>query len=318
VLNIGRIRAASELLKDRVIRTPMEPSRRLSEIAGVPVWLKLESLQITGSFKVRGAFVRMNELSAEERRTGIVTCSAGNHGKGVAYVARLFSIPARIYVPKTVDESKYRGMLAMGADVVRSEFPGYDEMEALAREEAAKAGRPFLSAFDDEAIMAGNGGTLAVEVLQDAPAARTFVLPVGGGGLAAGFAFYVRDEIPEARIIGCQHERSPGLKLSLEKGEAVLTLPPIETAAAGIEGGMGRLPFEVLRTRTDAVALLSEEEIFEAVRWMLHEHQYLVEPSAAVTVAACLTGKAGKLDGPTVVVLSGRNVSLETLRRILS
>ena len=166
--------------------------------------------------------------------------------------------------------------------------------------------------------MAGNGGTLAVEVLQDAPAARTFVLPVGGGGLAAGFAFYVREEIPEARIVGCQHERSPALKLSLEKGEAVVTLPPIETAAAGIEGGMGRLPFEVLRTRTDAVALLSEEEIFDAVRWMLHEHQYLVEPSAAVTVAACLTGKAGKLGGPTVVVLSGRNVSLETLRRILN
>lgn len=317
MLTVGRILAASEFLKDRVIRTPVEPSRGLSEIAGVPVWLKLESLQITGSFKVRGAFVRMNELSAEERRSGVVTCSAGNHGKGVAYVARLLSIPARIYVPKTVDESKYRGMLAMGADVVRSEFPGYDETEALAREEAAKAGRPFLSAFDDEAIMAGNGGSLAVEVLQDAPAARTFVLPVGGGGLAAGFAFYVREEIPEARIVGCQHELSPALKLSLERGEAVLTMPAIETAAAGIEGGMGRLPFEVLRTRTDTVALLSEEEIFEAVRWMLHEHQYLVEPSAAVTVAACLTGKAGKLDSPTVVVLSGRNVSLETLRRIL-
>lgn len=317
MLTVERILAAATFLKGRVIRTPVEASRRLSEVAGVPVWLKLESLQITGSFKVRGAFVRMTELSGDERRRGVVTCSAGNHGKGIAYVSRLLSIPARIYVPKTVDEAKYQGMLAMGADVVRTDCPGYDETEALARQEARNVGRPFLSAFDDESIMAGNGGSLAVEVLEDVPAARTFVLPVGGGGLSAGFAFYARERIPDARIVGCQHELSPALKLSLERGEAVLSLPPIETAAAGIEGGMGALPFEVLRTRTDRVALLSEEEIFEAVRWMLDEHQYLVEPSAAVTVAACLTGKAGRLDSPTVVVLSGRNVSLGTLRRIL-
>ena len=210
-------------------------------------------------------------------------------------------------------------MLAMGADVVRAEVPGYDETEALAREEAARSGRPFLSAFDDEAIMAGNGGTLAVEVLQDAPAARTFVLPVGGGGLAAGFAFYAREEIPEARIVGCQHELSPALKLSLEKGEAVLTLPPDRDRGCRDRRRDGtpslRGPAHRAPTRSRCV---SEEEILEAVRWMLHEHQYLVEPSAAVTVAACLTGKAGKLGGPTVVVLSGRNVSLETLRRILN
>jgi threonine dehydratase len=317
MLTLERIEAAVRLLAGRIRRTPVEPSPKLSERLGVAVWLKLESLQITGSFKVRGAFVRMAELSEKERSRGVVTCSAGNHGKGIAYVARLLSIPARIYVPKTVDDSKYQGMLAMGADVVRSEFAGYDDTETLAREQAVQAGRTFLSAFDDEAVMAGNGGSLAAEVLEDVPAARTFVLPVGGGGLAGGFAFYAKERIRDARIIGCQHERSPALKLSLERGEAVLSLPPIETAAAGIEGGLGRLPFEVLRSRTDAVALLSEEEILEAVRWMLAEHQYLVEPSAAVTVAACLTGKAGKLESPAVVVLSGRNVSLETLRKIL-
>ncbi len=317
MLTVERIRVAAEFLRSRVIRTPVEPSRKLSEIARVPVWLKLESQQITGSFKVRGAFVRMAEIPPQERRRGVVTCSAGNHGKGVAYVSRLLSIPARIYVPRTVDESKYRGMLAMGADVIGAECPGYDETEALARREAAKAGLPFLSPFDDEAIMAGNGGSLAVEVLEDVPAARTFVLPVGGGGLAAGFALYARERNPDARLVGCQHELSPALKLSLDRGEAVTSLPPIETAAAGIEGGLGRLPFEILRSRTDAVALLSEEEIFEAVRWMLHEHQYLIEPSAAVTVAACLTGKTGKLESPTVVVVSGRNVSLETVKRIL-
>jgi threonine dehydratase len=317
MLTVERIRAAAELLTGRVRRTPLEPSRQLSQTAGVPVWLKLESLQVTGSFKVRGAFVRMAELSEEERRRGVVTCSAGNHGKGVAYVARQLGIAATVFVPKSIDEAKYRGMVALGAEVIRSDFVGYDETEVLAREEADKTGKLFLSAFDDDAIMAGNGGSLAVEVLEDQPVARTFILPVGGGGLSAGFAFWAKERLPGARIVGCQLEASPALKLSLETGEAVTRLPPVETSAGGLEGGIGRSTFEVLKTRVDGVALLSEEEILGAVQWMLAEHQYLVEPSAAVTVAACLTGKAGKLDTPTVVVLSGRNVSLETLRRIL-
>ncbi len=318
MLSGERIRAAARFLEGRVRRTPVEPSPGLSEIAGVPVWLKLENLQETGSFKVRGAFVRMAELSPEERRRGVVTASAGNHGKGVAFVARREAIPARIFVPKTVDEAKYRGMVAMGADVVRCDLPGYDETEELARREAAALGRVFVSAFDDDAIMAGNGGSLAVETLEDVPEARTFLLPVGGGGLAGGFAFHAKEALPGCRIVGCQHERSPALKLSLERGEAVTKLPAIETAAAGVEGGLGVSNFEVLRDRVDAVALLSEEEILDAVRWILDWHQYLVEPSGAVAVAAIRTGKAGSLRGPAVAVLSGRNVSLETLRKILA
>ena len=318
VLTLERIRDAARFLDGRVRRTPVEPSPGLSERLGVPVWLKLECLQRTGSFKVRGAFVRLAELSEEERRRGVVTASAGNHGKGIAFVARLSSIPVRIYVPSTVDAAKYDGMVALGAEVVRCDAPGYDETEALAREEAAATGRPFLSAFEDEAIMAGNGGSLAVETCEDVPEARTFLLPVGGGGLAAGFAFFVRETYAEARIVGCQHALSPALALSLERGEAVTSLPPIETVAAGVEGGIGRANFEILRSRVDAVALLTEEEIFEAVRWMLAEHQYLIEPSAAVTVAACLTGKAGKPSSPAVAVISGRNVAVDTLRRILA
>jgi threonine dehydratase len=318
MLSRDRIRAAARFLEGRVRRTPTEPSPGLSEIAGVPVSLKLENLQETGSFKVRGAFVRLAELSEDERKRGIVTASAGNHGKAVAFVARLTGVPARIFVPKTVDEAKYRGMLAMGADVVRSEFPGYDDTEEHARNEAAASNRVFISAFDDDAIMAGNGGSLAIETLEDAPEARTFLLPVGGGGLAGGFAFWACETLPGCRIVGCQHELSPALKLSLERGTAVTKLPPIETAAAGVEGGLGVSNFEVLRDRVDAVALLSEAEILDAVCWMLDRHQYLVEPSAAVTVAAIRTGKSGPLPGPAVAVVSGRNVSLETLRKILA
>ena len=309
---------ARRALEGRIRRTPLEPSLRLSEIAGVPVSLKLEALQTTGSFKLRGAFFTMCRLSQDERARGVVTCSAGNHGKAVAYVARELGVKATIHVPKSVDESKYHGMLALGAEVLRSDFDGFDDTEKLARAQAAREGRPYLTAFDDDAILAANGGTLAAEVLDEAPEARTFLLPVGGAGLAGGFAFYAKTAVPESRVIGCQHALSPALALSLERGEAVLTLPPVETTAGGLEGGIGKTGFEVLKSRIDGVALLTEAEIFDAVRFVLDAHQYVIEPSSAVTVAAILTGKAGKLGSPAVAVISGRNVAVPTLRRILA
>jgi len=309
---------ARRALEGRIRRTPIEPSAALSEAAGIPVFLKLECLQLTGSFKIRGAVFVLSRLDPEDRRRGVVTCSAGNHGKAVAHVARELGIPAEIHVPRGVDESKYQGMLALGARVVRSDFEGFDETERVAREEAARSGRPFLTAFDDAQILAANGGTLAAEVLEDCPGARAFLLPVGGAGLAGGFAYYAKTALPDARIIGCQHALSPALALSLERGEAVLSLPPVATTAGGLEGGIGRTGFEVLRPRCDAVALLTEDEIFEAVRFVLDRHQYLIEPSSAVTVAAILTGKAGRLEAPAVAVISGRNVALPTLRTILA
>jgi threonine dehydratase len=309
---------ARRALEGRIRRTPVETSPRLSEIAGTPVSLKLESLQLTGSFKIRGAFFVMSRLSKAERAEGVVTCSAGNHGKAVAYVARELGIPAEIHVPRNVDQAKHRAIVALGAKVVRSDFDGFDETEQLAKAEAARSGRPYLTAFDDTLILAANGGTLAAEVLEDAPEARTFLLPVGGAGLSGGFAFYTKTRLPDARIIGCQHALSPALALSLEKGEAVLKLPPVATTAGGLEGGIGRTGFEVLQTRIDGVVLLTEDEIFEGVRFMLDAHQYLIEPSSAVTVAAILTGKAGRIDSPAVAVISGRNVALPTIRRILA
>ena len=309
---------ARRTLASRIRRTPTEPSPALSEKAGVPVFLKLENLQLTGSFKIRGAFFVLSRLSGEERARGIVTCSAGNHGKAVAHVARELGIPAEIHVPRSVDESKYRAIVAMGARVVRSDRDGFDDTERIARAAAEGSGRPFLTAFDSEEILAANGGTLAAETLEDRPEARAFLVPVGGAGLAGGFAFFAKTALPDAAIVGCQHALSPALALSLERGEAVLTLPPVATTAGGLEGGIGRTGFEYLKDRIAGVALLTEEEIFEAVRFMLDRYQYLVEPSAAVTVAAILTGKAGRLAAPAVAVLSGRNVALPTLRRILA
>jgi threonine dehydratase len=309
--------AAAAFLKGRIRNTPLEPSPALSRVLGVPVSLKLESAQLTGSFKIRGALFRISRLTAQERQDGIVTCSAGNHGKAVAYAARESGVRATICVPRSVDRSKYEGMVAMGADVRVSEFDGYDDTEEWARTIALEEGRVFLSAFDDYDIMAANGGTIAVEIFEDARDVRNFIVPVGGGGLSAGLAYWAKQQSTSVTIVGCQHVLSPALKMSLDAGRAITKLPAVETMAAGVEGGIGALTFGVLRPLVDRVALVSEDEILEGVRWMLANHQYLIEPTAAVVIAACLTGRVGKLEGLTAVVVSGRNVSAETAKKIL-
>jgi threonine dehydratase len=316
-LSIPLIEEASNYIKPFIRRTPMEYSPSLSEILAVPVYLKLECLQITGSFKLRGALFRMEKLSSEEKRHGIIACSAGNHGKAIAYVAKKMGINAEIFVPKDVDEVKYQGILSYGAKVIRSNKTGYDHAEELARKEAEKTKKEFLSPFDDILTMAGNGGTIGVEIWEEKPDIGHFVFPVGGGGLAAGFSYYLKEKNSQCSMIGCQHEHSAGLKLSLERGEAVTKLPEIETIAGGIEGGLGAKCFPYLQKRIDHVALVSEEEIKEGVRWMLRHHQYLIEPSSAASVAACIFGKLPKLVKPMAMILTGRNVSETTLKSIV-
>lgn len=301
------IAEAGEFLRGKIRRTPVEYSQGLSDLLGVPVWLKLESLQLTGSFKIRGALFAISKLNED-----VITCSAGNHGKAVAYASR----GATICVPRSVDRSKLDAMVSMGADVRVSEFDGYDDTQDWALEMAEREKKYFLSPFDDDAVMAANGGTVAMEVLEDAPDARVFILPVGGGGLAAGFATWAKHSLKDSTIIGCQHILSPALKMSLDAGHAVTRLPAVETMAGGVEGGIGARTFPVLQPLVDRVALVSEAEILDGVRWMIAHHQYLIEPTAAVTIAACLSGKI-HVEHPVVVVVSGRNVSAETVKRIL-
>lgn len=317
-LTLPLVEEAAELLRGQILVTPLEESPELSARLGAPVWLKLECLQRTGSFKIRGALFQLASLSEEQRNRGVITCSAGNHGKAVAEAALRSGVRATVCVPKSVDASKLRGIASRGAEVRISEFSGYDETEDWALALAAKEEKPFLSAFDDIGVMAGNGGTLAAEVLEQLPEASSFLLPVGGGGLSAGFSFVVKEHRPRSIFVGCQHEKSPGLALSLEAGRAVTRLPAVETAAGGIEGGLGNIPFEILRSRVDRVALVSEDELLDAVAWTFENHQYAIEPSAAAGIAAALSGKAGSLSGPVVIVVTGRNVATETFRKILN
>lgn len=317
-LEFGLIDEAARFLESRVRKTPLEPSPGLSERIGVPTWLKLENLQLTGSFKLRGALFALSRLGPAAREHGVGTCSAGNHGLGLAYAARELGVAATIFVPSSVDAAKRAGILELGAEVVDTPFPGYDDSEAWARERLAESDALWVSAFDDPAIMAGNGGSLAMELLDELTGLQAVVVPTGGGGLAAGLAVALEERVPHASLICCQHARSPGLARSLEEGRAVTRLPAIETVAGGVEGGIGARCFEVLRDRVDQIALIEEGEIRDAVRWLVDRHGYLVEPSAAVAAAACLRGDLRVESGPVVVVLTGRNVARETLAAILS
>lgn len=316
-LSLSLIQDAANFLRPHIRKTPLEWSPKLSEILGAPVYLKLEFLQHTGSFKLRGAFFRLSLLTPEERLKGVVTCSAGNHGKAVAYVAKKLGVKATIFVPRDVDQVKYQGMAAYGAEIIRTPYLGYDQSEEMAKQFAQDEGRLFVTPYDEEPIMAANGGTIAMEMLHEMPELGTFVLPVGGGGLAAGFSFYVKEQNPKAMIIGCQHEGSPSLKMSFEKGVAVTSLPAIETLAAGVEGGIGARCFNYMLSRIDQTPLVSEQELIEALLWMLREHQYLIEPSSAVALAACLQGRFSKPRTPTAIVLTGRNVSYKTLKKLI-
>jgi threonine dehydratase len=316
-LSSDLIEEAAAYLKDKIRNTPLEPSEKLSQIFGGPVFLKLENLQLTGSFKIRGAFFRLSKLTEKEKAKGVITCSAGNHGKAVSYVAKLLKIPATIFVPKNVDQSKFDAMEMLGAEVIVSPHNGYADTALMAKEASQKSGKPYVSAYDDFYIMAGNGGSLGKEILETLPEAKTFVVPVGGGGLSAGLSYYVKEKNPQAEIISCMLKDSPALVLSLEKGEAVTSLPSINTVAGGLEGGLGARPFDILKSRVDQCSLASEEEIYQAFRWGLENHQYLIEPSGVVTIACAITKKITINKFPAVFVISGRNVSLQTIKRIL-
>lgn len=315
---LSRTRAARAFLGGRVHRTPLEESEPLSRRLGIPVYLKLELLQRTGSFKLRGAWFRLSTLSEKERASGVATCSAGNHGWALAYAGKQLGVPVTVFVPHSVDPSKSSGIRDLGARVVVSEFTGFDETEEFALREAEKLGLPYVSAFDDVDVMIGNGATLAAEILEDLPEAATFVTPVGGGGLAAGLSLYLEAQNVNFALVAAQLAACPALQLSLERGSAVTRMPAVETLAGGLEGGIGTWTFGIIRQRVTDVALISESELLGAVRWFYETSHLVVEPSGAAGLAACLKHPSPGWPGPLVVILTGRNLASPRLREILA
>ena len=298
---------ASAYLEGKVKRTPVERSEPLSKLLDRPVWMKLENRQTTGSFKVRGAMFALYRarLDGADR---VAACSAGNHGKGLAFAGRELGVGVVIYVPAGVDPSKLSAMRGLGAEVHVSEFPGFDESEALALEEAERHGIPYISAYDNPLVMAGNGGTIADEVAIQVSEARSFVMPAGGGGHAAGFAFRMESLRAGCSFILCQHAGCPALRLSMQTGEAVRRMPPVETLASGLEGGFGENTFSVLRNRVTQICESDERSLRQAMAWMYREHGLRIEGSSAVAVAALLSGNEIMGEGEVVLFVSGGNI----------
>jgi len=310
---------AREVVARVARRTPMESSRFLADRLGVPVYLKCENLQRTGSYKLRGASNRIAALSDAERARGVVAASAGNHAQGVAYAARELGIRATIFMPVGVALPKLDATRAYGADVVLSGDSIGETIEA-AEAFAAQSGAVMIPPFDHPDVIAGQG-TLGLEILEQAPDATTIVVPIGGGGLAAGIASAAKQQAAKdgrpLRIIGVQAENAAPYVASLAAGEP-RQVPVVPTIADGIAVYRpGELNFEIIRDTIDEVVTVSEDDIARALLVLLERAKLVVEPAGAVAVAAMMTG-AVRSDGPVVAVLSGGNIDPLLMQRVVA
>jgi threonine dehydratase len=311
-----QLERAAHVVEKHGLRTPLVPA----PVLGGRAWIKLETDQRTGSFKFRGAVAKLASLTPEERRHGVVTASAGNHGLGVAEAASRLGIGARVYVPKATPLVKRDGIAARGAHVVVTEAKGYDETEEEAREAAQELGAVFVSPFDDPWVAAGNGGTIGAEIFAQLEKVDVIVAPVGGGGLMAGLAAARaaagRDDV---KLIGVQSEACPAMQRSIEKGEAIEKMEAEgETLAEGLEGGVSKTSFALVRDAVERIDLVSEMAIADAMRFAEKSLGVTLEGSAA-TVVAWAREHLGSLPGEhaVVLVLTGRNVDEHVRHRIL-
>jgi threonine dehydratase len=316
-VQLDDIRAAAVRINGRVCRTPMAASVVLSERMGVPVHLKLEHHQTTGSFKLRGATNAILSLTREERARGVVAASTGNHGRALAFAARAEGAVATICMSSLVPENKVAEIRRLGARVRiigRSQDEAQEEVERLVAEE----GLVMVPPFDHPAIVAGQG-TLGLEIVEQVPEIGTVLVPLSGGGLAAGIAAAVKGLRPQARVIGLTMERGAAMKASLDAGRPVL-VEEVASLADSLGGGIGldnRVTFPMCRDLLDDVFLLSEAEIAAGIAHAYSAEREVIEGAAAVGIGALLAGKVKSL-GAIVALLSGRNIDMEQHRRVIN
>ncbi len=304
--------AARRRIAGTARRTPLVLAEQLSLELGGNVHLKLESLQPTGSFKVRGAANRLLALSGEERERGVVAVSTGNHGRAVAHVARLLGVRATVCISTGVPANKVAALRATGAEIVIF-GASQDEAEVKAQELRAERGLTLVHPFDDALVIAGQG-TIGLELLEDLPEIDTVLVPLSGGGLVSGVAVALKAANAAVRVVAVSAEAAPVMVRSIEAGRP-LQLPEEGTLADSLRGGIGldnRLTFRLVRELVDEHVTVSEDEIAEALRFLLLREQLVAEGAAAVGVAALLSGRV-KACGATAVVVSGRNIDMTAL-----
>ncbi len=309
---------ARQRIASIVRRTPLINSPSLKTVTGANVLLKLENLQVTGAFKVRGATNTILSLSDEDLERGVITVSSGNHGRAVSYVANKMGAKATICVPEPVPDNKRQAIKALGAELV---VEGENAVEAMeyADELQAESGLTMVHPFDDLEIIAGQG-TIGVELLEDFPDMDTVIVPLSGGGLMSGIAFVVKSIMPKIHVVGVSMERGPAMVESLKAGKVVdiVEEPTLADALAGGLNKDNKYTFQMVQQYVDETVLVSEEEISEAILFCLNQHRTVIEGSAAVGIAALLTNKVQLLGNNVVVVLSGANISLPVLKKIMA
>ncbi|MFF5469227.1 threonine ammonia-lyase [Streptomyces achromogenes] len=313
-VTLDDVRGARKTLSGVARVTALEGSRYLSRLVGAPVHLKCENLQRTGSFKLRGAYVRIAGLLPEERAAGVVAASAGNHAQGVALASSLLGVHATVFMPQGAPLPKVSATREYGAEV-RLHGQVVDETLAAAEEYAARTGAVFIHPFDHPDVIAGQG-TVGLEILEQCPEVRTIVVGMGGGGLAAGVAVAVKALRPDVRIVGVQAEGAACYPPSLAAGRPVSLRNPV-TMADGIRVGRpGAVPFGIVGELVDEVRTVSEDELSAALLLCLERAKLVVEPAGASPVAALLAAPE-TFGGPVVAVLSGGNVDPVLMQRVL-
>ena len=312
------IKEARETIKGIVLETDLLENVRLSESTGASIWYKCENLQRTGSFKIRGACNKIAHLTDEEKACGVIASSAGNHAQGVALGARNVGIKATICMPQTAPVSKVAATKSYGAEVVLSGAV-YDDAHAKAVEIQKETGATFLEPFNDKYVIAGQG-TIGLEIYDQLDGdVDTVLVPVGGGGIVAGIATALKGLNPNIKVIGVQTCNIPSMKRSYEAGKVTTAFNAVTIADGIAVKTPGDLTFDIISKKVDEMITVTEEEIAEAILFMMENQKLVSEGAGAVSTAALLSGKYKPKKGERVVcVVSGGNIDINTLYRIMS
>ncbi len=315
LVSLDDIAAAAELLRGVINRTPLQVSRTLGALTGAEVYFKPESLQRTGSFKIRGAYNCIATMPPEQRARGVITYSSGNHAQAVACAAALVGVPAVVVMPEDAVAAKVAATKGYGARVVPY---GLDSLQRQQKAEELQAeyGYAMVPPFDHPAIIAGQG-TVGLEIVQELPDVEVVLVPIGGGGLISGVATAVKELRPQARVIGVEPAGAPDAYRSLREGH-IVQIDTVRTIADGLRNKrLGQLNFAHIRRYVDDIVLVEEDAIYRAIRFLLERAKLVVEPSGAVTVAALLSGAVNASGRRVVAVLSGGNIDRQVLLEAL-
>ena len=317
MLSLDKIYHAQEVLKDALRDTDILHSHVLSSITGCELYLKPENLQRTGSFKVRGAYYKISKLSEEEKKRGVIACSAGNHAQGVALSSKKFGIQAKICMPNGAPISKVEATKGYGAEVIL--VPGvYDDAHSEAERLQKKYGYTFIHPFDDEDVIAGQG-TIGLEILKQLEDVDIIVVPVGGGGLVAGVAYAAKSLNPKVKVYGVQSTGAPSMLNSLHDGY-VETLPSVSTIADGIAVKRpGSITFDLCSKYVDDIVSVTDDQVSTAILTLIEKQKMIAEGAGAVSLAAVMFNKIPDFKGKKVCcIVSGGNIDVTILSRVIN